>query len=178
MVCPNGQTVAFSTPAFPSTRKPSSVLSKPGNSTPTAGRQTTARKRIRKSADGLELTLGLCLKFGPKMIRPLILTSGFLTELGDVFAEPAFPLTKSRSATPCELGCFRRADVPATMVHKLMPNFAVGQMSIPRPLLPRPRNAHHPALEIEHRDEPRESGRLCSLLTLRTGTPKKLPPSP
>ena len=83
----------------------------------------------------------------------------------------AFPLTKSRSATPCELGCFRRADGQATMVHKPMPNFAVGWVSIPRPLLPRQRTARQSALEIEAPGVPLESARLLSLLTLRTGTP-------
>lgn len=88
------------------------------------------------------------------MMRPLILTSGFLTELGDVFDDPAFLPTKSRSATPCELGCFLRADAPATLVHKPTPNFVVGRGLIPRPLLPRCGSARHPALEIEERVEP------------------------
>jgi len=79
------------------------------------------------------LTPGLCLKFGPIMIRPLILTSGFLTELGDVFADPVFPLTKNRSAKPCELGYFRRANAPAILVHKPTPNFAVGLALYPLP---------------------------------------------
>ena len=109
------------------------MLSKPGNSTPTVGRQTTARKRIGKSVTGLVLTLGLCPKCGPPMIRPLIQTSGFLTELGDVFADRAFPPTKIRSATLSELGSFRRADAPATLVHKPTPNFAVGRALILRP---------------------------------------------
>ena len=109
------------------------MLSKPGNSTPTVGRQTTAKKRIGKSVTGLVLTPGLCLKFGPIMIRPLILTSGFLTELGDVFADPVFPLTKNRSAKPCELGYFRRANAPAILVHKPTPNFAVGLALHPLP---------------------------------------------
>ena len=130
------------------------MLSKPGNSTPTVGRQTTAKKRIGKSVTGLVLTLGLCPKFGPPMISSLIGTSGFLTELGDVFADPVFPPTKGRSATPSERGCFRRADAPATLVHKPTPNFAVGRGLIPRPLLPRCGSARHPALEIEVRVEP------------------------
>lgn len=92
------------------------------------------------------------------MIRPLILTSGFLTELGDVFDDPAFLPTKSRSATPSEPGCFRRADAPATVVHKPTPNFAVGWVSIPRPLLPRCGSTRHPALEIEVRVEPFTKG--------------------
>jgi hypothetical protein len=158
MLFPNGRTVAFSTPAFPSTRKSSSVLSRPGNSTPTVGRQTTAKKRIGKSVTGLVLTLGLCLRCGPTMIRPLIQRSGFLTELGDVFADPAFPPTRSRSAMPCKRGCFRRANAPAILVHKPTPNFAVGRGLIPRPLLPRCGSTRHPGLEIEVRLEPFAKG--------------------
>ncbi len=134
------------------------MLSKPGDSTPIVGRQTTAKKRIGKSVTGLVLTLGLCPTFGPPTIRPLIQTSGFLTELGDVFADPAFPPTKSRSAMPCKLDYFRRADAPATMVHKPTSNFAVGRGLIPRPLLPRCGSTRHPTLEIEVRVEPFAKG--------------------
>lgn len=154
------------------------MLSKPGNSTPIVGRQTTAKKRIGKSVTGLVLTLGLCPKFGPPMIRPLIQTSGFLTELGDVFADPEFPPTKSRSATPSELGCFRRADAPATLVHKPTPNFAVGRGLIPRPLLQRCRNIRHPALKIEARINFFDNEFGVSLHELRAGAPRKLPITP
>jgi len=112
------------------------------------------------------LTPGLCLTFGPIKIHTFIPTSGFLTELGDVFADPAFPRTRNQSAAPCELGCFRRADAPATMVHKPMPNFAVGLALIPRPLLSRCGNTRHPVMEIEVRVEPfaKDMGNLVRVL--------------
>jgi hypothetical protein len=99
------------------------------------------------------------------MIRPLILTSGFLTELGDVFADPTFPPTKSRSATHSDRGCFRRAADLATMVHKPTPNFAVGLALIPRPLFPRCGNTRHPVMEIEVRVEPFAGGHGDSRFT-------------
>jgi len=92
------------------------------------------------------------------MIRPLIQTSGFLTELGDVFADPAFPPTKRRFVTPSEPGCFRRADAPATTARKPTPNFAFGLALIPQPLLPRCGSTRHPVMEIELRVEPFAKG--------------------
>lgn len=135
------------------------MLSRPEDSTPTVGRQTTAKRRITKSVTGPVLTPGLCLKCGPIKIPTLILKSAFLTEPGDVFADPAFPLTRSRSAMPCKLVCFRRANAPATMVHRPIPNFAVGQVSIPQPLLPCSRNANSSTLQMEMRGELLKSGR-------------------
>ena len=154
------------------------MLSKPGNSTPTVGRQTMARKRIGKSVTGLVLTPGLCLKFGPIMIRPLILTSGFLTELGDVFAGRAFPPTKIRSATLSELGCFRRADAPATLVRKPTPNFAAGLALIPSPCPRSVRIVRRRILKIEARIECFDNESGVSLHELRAGAPRKLPITP
>ena len=111
------------------------------------------------------MTPGLCLKCGPTMIRPLIPTSEFPTELGDVFADPAFPPTRNRSAVPCKLGCFHRVVAPATTVHKPTPNFAVGRGLIPRPLLPRCRNTRHPALATEVRVESFANGHGDSRFT-------------
>lgn len=158
-------------PAFPSRKRSSSVLSKPGNFTPTVGRQTTAKKRIGKFVTGLVLTLRLCPKFGSTMIRPLIQTSGFLTELGDVFADPAFPPTKRRSATPSKLGSFRQADAPATLVHKPTPNFAVGLALIPTPCPRSVRSVPCRILKIQARIEFSDNETGVSLQEHRASCP-------
>jgi len=112
------------------------------------------------------------------MIRPLIQTSGFLTELRDVFADPAFPPTRNRSATPSELDCFRRADAPATLVRKPTPNFAAGLALIPSPCSRSVRIVRRRILKIEARIEFSDNESGVSLHELRAGAPRKLPITP